>query len=143
MKKRPIALAACLLLAACASSTPSPAGWQPKPGATGLWTSSAGDQTYSYSHRPFTGTLQDLASQEAINVVLRYKGSHFVRSVVFTPCPGMAAVASFTYGGNLLEEGFGLQNGQAVLVAYVRPKDQPSDVAADAAMEKALCVANL
>ena len=143
MRKQPIAVAAaCLLLAAC-SATPAPAGWQPKPGASGLWASASGTQTYSYTRRSFGGSLQDLASQEAVNVVLRNRGSHFIKSDVFKPCPGMAAVANFSYGNDVIDEGFAVQSGQAVLVAYTRPKDSPVDPAAENAMEKALCVAAL
>jgi hypothetical protein len=91
--------------------------------------------------RAFSGTLQDLASQEAVNVVLREHGAKFLKSNVFTPCPGMAAIAYFTLGpSQLLEEGFAVQGDQAVLARYTRPVGAAPDPAVSTAMERALCV---
>jgi hypothetical protein len=141
-----LALLAFGALAACSSSSARPAGWRPIPGAKGGWTTGTGTNTqiYLYARRSFAGTLQDLASQETINVLLRYRGARLLRSDPFGPCPGAAGVATFTLqGARVLERGFSVQNGQAVEVSYLRPASAPPDAAATAAMRGALCAAPL
>jgi hypothetical protein len=129
-------------LAACSSPSPVPAGWQPIPGTRSGWMTGTGGnvQIYLYAKRSFGGTLQDLASQETINVLLRYRGARFLRSEPFSPCPGAAGVATFKLeGARILERGFSVQNGQALEVTYLRPASTPPDAAATAAMKGALC----
>ena len=123
-------------LPACASQTPAPAGWQPQPGSGG-WM--RGAQRYSYAKKPFQGALQDLASQEAVNVVLRRRGVKFRSSDPFPACPGRAAVATFDAPGQILQEAFSVQSGEAVVITYVRPLGSPTDPDAAAAMERTLC----
>lgn len=147
MKIRALAfgLAACAALAGCSGSH-GPAGWQAVAGASEAWTNGAGAsaQQYSYEKKPFSGTLQDLASQEAVNAVLRHRGAKFERSDTFGPCPGMAAIATFRIASaRTLQEGFAVQSGQAVLVTYARPSGATLDPAVSRAMERALCVASL
>ncbi len=141
-----LALLALGPLAACSAASPQPAGWEPIPGAKSGWTTGTGASTqiYLYAKRSFGGTLQDLASQETINVLLRYHGARLLRSEPFGPCPGAAGVATFTLeGARILERGFSVQNGQAVEVSYLRPAAAPPDAAAAAAMKGALCAAPL
>jgi hypothetical protein len=137
-----LALLALAALAACNSPSPQPAGWQPIRGAQGGWTTGTGSNTqiYLYARRSFGGTLQDLASQETINVLLRYRGARFLRSDPFGSCPGAAGLATFKLqGARILERGFSVQNGHAVEVTYLRPASAPPDAAATAAMKGALC----
>lgn len=131
--------AAVVLLAACSQTVAtSPAGWQPKPGASGQWTS--GPQEYGLVQRPYQGTLQDYASTAAVNAVMQYHGAKFQGSDIFQPCPGRAAVATFALpGGKVLQEAFAVQNGQSVVVTYVRPNGTPADPAVATAMNNALC----
>ncbi len=130
--------AAAALLAACAHQSPAPSGWQPQPGASAAW--SSGAQRYAYAQRAFSGTLQDLASQEAVNVVLQHHGAKFSRSDVFAPCPGRAAMATFALpGGDVLEDAFAVTNGKALVVTYVRPAGTAIDPAVEDAMQRALC----
>lgn len=139
-------LAAQWLLAACSSASPAPQGWHPVPGSSAGWTSGTGSsaQTYYYAKKSFGGTLQDLASQQAVNVVLRYRGAKLQSSDPFGPCPGLAAVASFKLGETkLLQQGFAVQSGQAVQVTYIRPAGQPVEPAVAAAMKRVLCSAPL
>jgi hypothetical protein len=141
-----LALLALGPLAACSSPSPQPAGWEPIPGGKSGWTTGTGKSTqiYLYAKRSFGGTLQDLASQESINVLLRYRGARFLRSDPFGPCPGAAGVATFKLeGARILERGFSVQNGQAIEVSYLRPASAPPDAAATAAMKSALCAAPL
>jgi len=101
----------------------------------------ANRQTYAYSKEPFGGTLQDLAQREIVDAALRKPGVKFVKSDVFQPCPGVAAVATFAGGGQTLQDAFAVENGSAVVVRYVRPTAAPDDAAALAAMQRVLCVA--
>jgi len=147
MRRHPAgAIAALALLAACSSGPSAPAGWQPVAGATTTWSNGSGAtlQTYTYAKKSFNGTLQELASQQAVDVVLRRRGAKFTQSTTFAPCPGMAAIASFTLGTDrLLEQGFAVQSDRAVLVTYVRPKSATFDPAVSKAMESALCASGL
>lgn len=131
------------LLTGCSSTGPtSPVGWQPAPSATGIWTTGSGAaaRRYTYEKRAYDGTLQALASQQAIDVVLRNHGAKFVKSDVFAPCPGLAAIATFTLGKTrTLEDGFSVINGQAALVTYEHANDAPADKGVTDAMTAALC----
>jgi hypothetical protein len=141
-----LALLALGPLAACSGPSPQPAGWEPIPGAKSGWTTGTGAHTqiYLYAKRSFGGTLQDLASQETINVLLRYRGATLLRSDPFGACPGAAGVATFKLeGARVLERGFSVQNAQAIEVTYLRPASVPPDAAATAAMKGALCAAPL
>lgn len=139
------ALLAVAALAACASGggSPFPAGWQKQSGATATWVSGTGAdrQTYAYSKEAFSGTLQDLAQREIVNAALRKPSVKFVKSDVFQPCPGVAAVATFAGSGQTLQDAFAVENGSAVVVRYVRPTAARADPAALAAMQRVLCVA--
>jgi hypothetical protein len=129
------------LATACGGGgTPAPDGWSAVPGGHDTW--SKGAQRYSYTQISFSGTLQDLASAQTVNVVLRNHAARFIKSDVFHPCPGQAAVATFALGKTqTLEQGFAeLPNDRAVLVTYVRPNGVPVDPAVTAAMQRALCV---
>jgi hypothetical protein len=142
MLKTGFVYAAIGLLAACGTASPAPSGWQPIAGTSTGWTSGTGSsaETYRFAKRSFGGTLQDLASQEAINVVMRYVGAKLQSSDPFGPCPGMAAVASFRLGtSKLLAQGFAVQNGQAVQTTYIRPVGKPVDRAVAQAMQRTLC----
>jgi hypothetical protein len=113
---------------------PSPAGWTTGTGAA--------QQEYDYQRKPFTGTLQDLASLQAVDVVLHRHGAKFTSSDTFAPCPGQAAVATFAYGKDrTLLQGFALQSGQAVLITYIRPKNTDIDPEVRTVLDSALCVA--
>ncbi len=128
-------------LAACGGGgSPFPAGWQKQPGAASTW-GNGERQTYAYSNEPFSGTLQDLAQREIVNATLGKRGVKFVKSDVFAPCPGVAAIATFAGGGLTLQDAFAVENGSAVVVRYDRPTDAHDDPAALAAMQRALCVA--
>jgi len=113
---------------------PSPAVW-----TTGKGVSM---QEYDYASKPYTGSLQDLASLEAVDVVLHRHGAKFTGSDVFAPCPGQAAVATFAYGKDrMLLQAFAVQRGQAVLITYIRPKNIDIDPEVHTALDSALCVA--
>lgn len=114
------------------------------PGASTAWTSGSGAnaQEYSYLRKQFNGTLQDLASAVTIDVLLRNRGAKLQASTPFAPCPGSAAVATFTVpGGKTLEEGFAARDNQSVQTTYVRPLRAPADPAVTAAMQNSLCIA--
>ena len=113
------------------------------PGASAAWTSGSGanSQEYRYVRKQFGGTLQDLASAVTIDVLLRNRGAKLEHSVPFAPCPGTAAVATFTIpGGKTLEEGFAARDNQSVQTTYVRPAGSPADPAVAAAMQTSLCI---
>jgi hypothetical protein len=139
------ALAVAGLLAACSGKAPSPEGWQPVPGSSPdtAWSTGAGSaaQTYAYQHMDFTGSLQELASKQAVDVAKADKGARFVGSDTFGPCPGQAALASFSNGGRELVQGIAVIDGKATLVTYTRPQNTAMDPAVAKAMEGALCVA--
>jgi hypothetical protein len=139
------ALVTAGLLTACSGAPPSPDGWQPVPGASPdtQWSSGQGAdrQTYEYRKTPFTGTLQELTSQQAVAFVAAEKGARFQGSDIFAPCPGQAAIANFvTRDGRLAIEGLAVINGNAVVVTYLRPNGGSMGVAVAKAFEAALCV---
>lgn len=132
-------------LAACAGGggSPSPEGWQKSPGAAATWTNGtpAEPQTYVYDKASFNGTLQDLAQREIVDTTLRDRALKFVKSDVFGPCPGLAAIATFSGGGQTVQDAFAVESGSAIVVRYRRPAAAHDDPAALAAMQRALCVA--
>jgi hypothetical protein len=137
-----LALLSAAFLAACSGGTPAPAGWKPVPGASPdtQWStgSGLGLQTYGYRKMPFAGTLQELASQQAAAVA--GPGTRFESSDIFAPCPGRAAVATFSApGARTLLRGLAVRSGTAVLVTYERPAAMPMDPEVAKALEKALC----
>lgn len=140
-------MAACVVaaLAACGGGggSPSPEGWQKFPGSATTWTNGAPAerQTYAYEKAAFTGTLQDLAQREIVNTTLHDRALKFVKSDVFGPCPGLAAIATFSGGGQTVQDAFAVESGNAIVVRYQRPADAHDDAAALAAMQRALCVA--
>jgi len=139
--RRLLAAVSAIALAACAAAAPAPKGWQPVAGAPGTWSTGTGaaTQSYVYASSSFGGTLQDLASQVAIDAVL-HRHAKMLRSEPFTSCPGLAGLARFTLpGGAGLEEGFRVLDGRSVRVTYERPAGVPADPAAIEAMKSALC----
>lgn len=138
------ALALAAPLAACNGGTPSPAGWQPVPGASpnSEWSSGSGpsQQTYRFEQRPFGGTLQELASQQATDFVKNTKGAHFDGSDTFAPCPGQAALEYFSVvTQGIYMQGVATRNGNATVVTYSRPANTPVPAEVTQAMQKGLC----
>lgn len=143
-KQRPVATFLIAVLVACSFSSPHPQGWQPIQGSGGNgWAHGSGaeQQRFYFSRKPFVGTLHDLASQQAIDNVLKHRGSRLIASDPFGPCPAFAGVERFEYEHRILREGFAVQNGQAVLVTYIRPVNVPIDSSVTQAMKRTLCVA--
>ena len=128
-------------LSACSGGTPAPAGWQAAGSSQNQWSRGSGTavQRYSYEKKSYPGTLQDLASQEAVNVALRYKGAKFAHSDIFPACPARAAIVTFNLGPRILQEAFAVANGNSVTVTYDRPASAPTDPAVASAMEQTLC----
>lgn len=131
------ALAACS--AGSGGGAPTPAGWQHLSGDTWAHGAAAARQTYTYTKEPFAGTLQELAQREIVNNALRKL--KFVKSDVYAPCPGIAAIATFSGAGKTTQDGFAVVSGSAMVVRYERPANVPDDSAARTAMQHALCVA--
>ncbi|MBV8155700.1 MAG: hypothetical protein JO160_05015 [Candidatus Eremiobacteraeota bacterium] len=139
----PVALVCISMAAACSAASPAPAGWQPVPGASGKWVQGAGDaeQRYSYETRAYDGTLQALASQQAVAVAQRTPRAKFIRSDVYAPCPGIAAIATFALTrSRTLDEGLSVQGGQAIVVGYERPAGAPTPQSVTDAMQRTLCL---
>jgi hypothetical protein len=138
------ALALAAIPAACSSGTPSPAGWQPVPGASpnSEWSSGSGRsmQTYRFEQRQFAGTLQELASQQATDFVKTTKGAHFDGSDTFAPCPGQAALEYFSVASQgIYLQGVSTRNGNATIVTYSRPANTQIPAEVTQAMQKSLC----
>jgi hypothetical protein len=147
-----LALAA---LAACSGGGPAhPAGWSPVPGAAATWStmSPAGAESYSYLSRASSDALQDLASEQAVDTVQKYRGSRLLRSIPFPACPGgggraapslhrgEAGLAEYSLpGGRLLELAFAVINGKAVTPEYLRPGSVAEAPAAATALRQAVC----
>jgi hypothetical protein len=132
------------LLSACNGGTPSPAGWQPVPGASpnSEWSTGSGQalQTYRFEQRPFAGTLQELASQQAADFVKTNKGAHFDGSDTFPQCPGQAALEYFSVGSQTNSmQGIATRNGNATVVTYSRPTNTQVPPELTQALQKALC----
>ena len=139
-----LAFVCAATLTACNGGTPSPAGWQAVPGASPgqQWSSGTGSalQLYIYEKKPFAGTLQELTSQQATEVVGRTKGSHFDGSDTYAPCPGQAALADFSAADRrTYVQGMSVRGGNAVLVTYVRPNGTPMNPEVAQAFATALC----
>lgn len=131
-----------LVLAGCSAASPAPKDWTAIPGSSDAWTRGGGAarEEYSYSQKSFSGTLQDLASAVAIDVLLRNRGAKLRRSNPFSPCPGAAGVATFSLGGGkTLQEGFAVRDGRAVRTLYTLPSGAKPDPNVTAAMQNVLC----
>jgi hypothetical protein len=112
------------------------------PGPSSAWSSGSGAaaQEYTFTRRPFDGTLQDLASTVTIDVLLHQRGARLGRSTPFGPCPGAAGVATFSVpGSRRLDEGFAVRDGAAIRTSYVRPAGAAEDPNVIDAMKNALC----
>lgn len=134
-----------IVLAACTSAPRGPSGWNAVPGSPTAWTTGSGasQQQYSYVRYSAAGSVHDLASQEVINVLLHHPGARFKRSDPFAPCPGLAAIETFTWGQRTLQEAFTVRNGQAIVASYLRPNSAPPDPEVSHAMERLLCLGPL
>lgn len=118
-----------------------PAGWTKV--SAGTWVHGAGSaqQRYTIASTTFNGSLQDLASQQTINVVLHERGARFVRSDPFPNCPGQAGVATFRSPKAIIEDGFALQSSEAITILYQRPAAVANPAPeVPAAMNATLCV---
>lgn len=129
-------------LCACSQSL-GPAGWQIDGASGTAWSSGSGAaaQHFTYEKSSFNGTLQDMASAQVANVVLQFPGTKFVSSDTFTPCPGLAAAATFTYrDGRVLQRVFAVASGKAVVVTLIKPKRAATSPEAESALEHDVCV---
>ncbi|HTX55841.1 MAG TPA: hypothetical protein VMD47_01935 [Candidatus Acidoferrales bacterium] len=116
-----------------------PAGWSKVDATTWVQGSGAAQERYVSTSTAFSGSLKDLASQETINVILRYPGAHFVSSVPLAACPGEAGLATFRSRKATIESAFSVQNDRALTILYERPAGaKPSD-AVTSALGAALC----
>jgi hypothetical protein len=139
--KARIALIA-LVLTACNGASAAPKGWTAVPGSTDAWSHGRGaaGQEYSYSRKRFMGTLPDLASAVAIDVLLHNHGAKLRSSEPLAPCPGAAGVATVRLsGGKTLQEGFAVHDAWAVRTVYTRPAAAQPDPSVEAAMQNVLC----
>jgi hypothetical protein len=112
------------------------------PGSSDAWSQGRGAarEEYSYSRRPFSGTLQDLASAVAIDVLLHSRGAKLRSSEPFAPCPGAAGIATVALpGGTTLREGFAVRDALAVRTVYALPAAAQPDANVQAAMQSLLC----
>jgi hypothetical protein len=137
-----IYLIAAIALAACSSPSTAPSGWQPTGSVQDAWHRGSGGslQSYAFTVRSFSGSLPDLASQVAIDVVLQHRGAKLRSSNPLGPCPGAAGLAIFTLPeGQTIEEGFAVHDGQARRAIYARPSAASADPAVETAMQNLLC----
>jgi hypothetical protein len=131
-----------LVLTACSAASPAPKGWLAIPGSNDAWSQGRGvaRQEYSYSQKRFSGTLQDLASAVAIDVLLHNRGAKLRSSEPFAPCPGAAGVATVALpGGETLREGFAVRDALAVRTVYALPAAARPDPNVQDAMQSVLC----
>jgi len=139
---RRIAGLLALLLSACTTPSPAPKDWHAIAGETDAWSSGSGTrlQEYRLTATPFSGGLQDLASQVTIDVLTRHRGARLEGSTPLQSCPGAAGVARFRLPGERrLDEAFSVRRGHAVRVTYVHPAGITGDPAALEAMKSSLC----
>jgi hypothetical protein len=138
-----LAVGAAALLGACSTSSAAPKNWRAIPGQRQAWSigSGASAQEYRYQVTAFTGGLQDLASQVAIDALTRYRGARLQASTPFAPCPGAAGVANFRLADRkTLQEGFAVRNDQALRAYYFHPTGTSPDPNVWQAMQNVLCV---
>jgi hypothetical protein len=131
-----------LVLTACSGASPAPKGWLAIPGSSDAWSRGRGAdrQEYSYGQKRFSGTLQDLASAVAIDVLLHNRGAKLRSSEPFAPCAGAAGVATVGLpGGKTLQEGFAVRDALAVRTVYALPAGAQPDPDVQAAMQNVLC----
>jgi hypothetical protein len=138
------ALALAGLLAACNGGSSAPKGWQPVPGASpnSQWSIGVGQslQTYGVEQRPFTGSLQELASQQATDFVKSTKGAHFDGSDTVPQCPGQAALEYFSAAGRTIYlQGIATRNQNATIVTYSRPTNTMVPAEVTEALQRSLC----
>lgn len=136
-------------LAACGGhGSPQPAhpdGWKAQSGAALAWVAPEDPrERYTASRDPgWNGSLKDLSSQVATNIILQYKGARLVRTDPFPACPGEAGVQTFAlsgfHGHEVLRAAFTQWSGPAVTIIYRRPGELPDDKAAVDAMTRAVC----
>jgi hypothetical protein len=139
---RSVGIAAALAaLCACASSgPPHPANWTQSGKYQWSSMSGAGPERYVYSANPTQGSLTDLASSMAVDTAVRYRGARLVHSLPFSSCPAEAGLATYTLPGRrILEVGFSVDNGQAIVVRYERPTGVAESKEVLAAFRQALC----
>lgn len=137
-----LAAAAAVALYACAAGgSAAPKDWRPVAGHRNAWTNASGSQQYRYDTAPFSGTLSDLASQVTIDALMKNRGAKLQGSNKPLPaCPGAAGVATFRLsGGELLTEGFGVRDNQAVRTYYLRAAEAGADPDVLQAMQNVLC----
>lgn len=142
MMRRIAGLLATLLLSACTSPSPAPKDWHPIAGETDAWMTGSGTrlQEYRLTTAPFSGSLQDLASQVTIDVLTRHRGARWEGSTPFQSCPGAAGIARFRLPGERrLDEAFSVRRSHAVRIAYAHPAGMAGDPAALEAMKASLC----
>jgi hypothetical protein len=133
---------AALILAACGGASTAPEGFKPVPGSNDTWSrdSAAGHEEYTISRNSFSGVLQDFASQVTIDALIQNGGGRLRGSVPFAACPGAAGLASFSlHGGETLQVGFAVHDGQGIRAAYKRPAGMRADPGVAAAMQNVLC----
>lgn len=146
------AVIAALALSACGGepgphTRAHPDGWTSQGGANTVWTNPSDPrEEYTIKSNPnATGTLKDLASTVTTNVLLRHKGSKFVRADLFPGCEGEAGLQTFTMSGpkgrDILLVAFTQWNGAALTVSYQRPAGTPVSKQALDAMTKTVCTA--
>lgn len=141
MARSIITLAACAaLFSGCGGGAAGagPRGWTHS--ADGLWSNprSARDQ-FTATSVPYDGTMKDLASLTATNIVLRNKAK-LVKAAPFSRCPAVAATQTFSLpGGGVMLVAFSVQNGRRVQTEYVRAGKEANDPAAIDAMAANVC----
>lgn len=104
----------------------------------------AGQQYRITQDASWSGSLKELASQTAANVVLKYEGAKLLRADPFPGCTGEAGLQTFAVPGKggapqILRAGFTQWNGPAVTVIYKRPRGSPDSREAVEAMTRSLC----
>lgn len=136
-----LAAAAAVSLYACAGGTSAaPKNWSAVAGQRNAWTNASGAQQYRYDTAAFGGTLSDLASLVTIDALTKNPGAKLQGSIPFPACPGAAGLATFRLrGGELLAEGFGVRDNQAVRTHYRRPAGTRADPDVLQAMQSVLC----
>lgn len=124
----------CFTALLCACSGPGPQSAQVP----------AGEHYRITKDASWNGSLKDLASQTAANIVLKYRGAKLLRADPFPACTGEAGLQTFTLPGKggaaqILRVAFTQWSGPAVTVIYERPRSSPDSKEAVDAMTRSLC----